>query len=298
MSEESKSVVGSENDVVKTVNGEENSSSFGVYEVGLVGGRPIYAGFPIIEHEYKGEILKGVIVKAMISDFYIRLMDYPENAVEYSGHIPYFGLPFRRFLTDDHKALSEHGMKRALYCMERIYDKYHDPRTGKFTDFRTPIFAERDRLYQAFMAENGQHIEELKERRRIIVEQYKKDQKDHDAQIKAIDKELVPIQKQQKQYVKEHGTKDDHLKALARPLRERREALSEAYKTRQRPIHEERNAIDSELERIRHNRDEYILNGCRAFIKEQFGVDDSMRHFSDDDEPLRLETFVCWSELV
>ncbi|GEM_PF-4106875 len=107
-----------------------------------------YEGLPDICIEYKGEELCGVITGLHAQNFHIRLKDYPD-------YILYANKGSRggewekvKFINDTCSGLSDFGMERAVELMKRIYDLYHDPKTGEYRDLRTPLLdaAERFRL--------------------------------------------------------------------------------------------------------------------------------------------------------
>lgn len=113
-----------------------------VYEV-IDNGSPIgVTGFPPVVLEYKGEVLRGIVLKANLRSFSITLDGYPKLAVEHF-EIPIFALAFGglTLLNHDRTDLAPIAKQKAEALLKALYDDYHHPRTGAFIDVLTPALA-------------------------------------------------------------------------------------------------------------------------------------------------------------
>ena len=121
-----------------------------------------YEGVPDIEYVYKGEKIIGVVSGLTDYDFHIQLKDYPNYLLHANKGYDDTKL-FEKvvFINDSCTGLSEAGLERAIECMKKIYDMYHDPKTGAFRDYRETLFEIAGRFRQEFDDAHADEYAEL-----------------------------------------------------------------------------------------------------------------------------------------
>lgn len=124
-----------------------------------------YSGFPEIVFEHNHEMLHGIVEAACVSELKIRLLGYPEEAVQWSSHIPVFALKNRRLLSADKLSLSEYGLKIAKNMMIHLYEMYHEEKIGPYMDYRSQIFAARDCFAAEYDAKHKKSMKTFKDMR-------------------------------------------------------------------------------------------------------------------------------------
>ena len=121
-----------------------------------------YEGVPDIEYMYKGEKLVGKISGLNKHNFYIQLCDYPNYRMAANrGSYDIEQWEKIDFINKTCSGLSEAGLERAIECMKKIYDMYHDPQTGVFRDFRKTLLDAGARLIREFEDTHADEYAEL-----------------------------------------------------------------------------------------------------------------------------------------
>lgn len=182
-------------------------------------GYSTYEGVQDIEYIYKGEKLVGMISGLSVHNFHIQLRNYP-NYMMAANKGSYDVEQWEKivFINKTCSGLSEAGLERAIECMKKIYDMYHDPKTGDFRDYRKTLLDAAAQFGREF---DEAHVDEyadifLRESKRIwlfhVGERMNKESKivrgkcykapvGNDASRIAITKDCDKLEEQRRNYI-------------------------------------------------------------------------------------------------